>query len=64
MDWQCGLCREEILKIWDRPSDSDLQTEEDKKVFNLLIKYNGLYAHYHEYERSKALRWVESIFSP
>lgn len=45
VDWECHLSKEEIIKVWKTPRHF-LKTDDERRIYKLLQKYNGSYASY------------------
>lgn len=43
--WTCPFNKDQILRIWRTPR-RQLKTDDDRRVFKLLIKYNGTFKYY------------------
>lgn len=55
--WRCTSSREEIMRIWSVPNpEEDLKTENERRIYGLLMKYNGTYKAYVEWEKARDLR--------
>jgi hypothetical protein len=55
-EWHCSFSRDQIFKVWKSPRHL-LTTDDERKVFSLLHKFNGTYTAYfdmiHQAERRK-----------
>ena len=45
LPYQCKLPKEQIIKIWKTPRKF-LKTDEERRVLELLLKFNGSYENY------------------
>lgn len=55
LPWTCPYTRDEILKIWKTPRHF-LKSEDEKRTYRLLMKFNGNYTTYHDLQVQAAKR--------